>query len=52
MVEVNVKERELQSLPVFYPYLPSFDLSLWDSTSPVLGEAQGQHSEEDVEGVG
>lgn len=32
--------------------LPSFDLPLWDSTSPVLGEAQGQHSEEDVEGVG
>ena len=47
-----MKERELQSLAALYPSLPSFDLSLWDSTSPVLGETQGQHSEEDVEGVG
>lgn len=34
------------------PSLPSFDLSLWDSANPVLGEAQGQHSKEDVEGIG
>jgi len=52
MVRVNAKERELQSLPDVYPHLPSFDLPLWDSTSAVLGQAQGQHSEEDVEGVG
>ena len=52
MMEANVKGRELQSLPDFSPSLPSFDLSLWDSTSPVLGKAQGQHSQEDVEGVG
>lgn len=45
-------ESELQSSAAFSSSLPPFDLSLWNPTSPVLGKAQGQYSEEDVERVG
>lgn len=34
------------------PSLPPLDLPLRDAAGPVLAEAQGQHSQEDVEGVG
>lgn len=51
-MEENVKDRELQSFSAFSPSLPPFDLSLWDSSSPILCKAQGQHSKKDVEGVG
>lgn len=36
----------------FFFFLPSFDLPLSDSSGPVLSQAQAEHSEEDVEGVG
>lgn len=52
MLEVNVKEWELCCISDLYLWLPSFDLSLSDSSTTVLGEAQAQHSEEDVERVG